>query len=252
MDLAKGLATRLIGKNVLYYKSMSSTMDKAKQQAQKGMLEGTVTIAEKQTSARGRLKRSWISPEGNLALSVVLYPKTELLPYLIMITSLAVIKAIKDTTGLKAGIKWPNDILINGRKVCGILIESGVNREKKRFAVIGIGLNVSLKSYDYPEIAEIATGLESELGNNVSRDELLKRLITELDELYLLLPNKEDIFRQWQNQMTILGEKVQIICGEEMIEGVAEDVSEDGSLKLRCENGKLKRVTVGDISLRKL
>ena len=252
MDLVKGLATRLIGKKVLYYKSMPSTMDKAKQKAQKDMLEGTIIIAEKQTSARGRLRRSWISPEGNLALSVVLYPKTELLPYLIMIASLAVTKAIKNTTGLKAGIKWPNDILINGKKVCGILIESGVNREKKRFVIIGIGLNVSLKSNDYPEIAEIATGLESELGSNVSRDELLKRLITELDELYLLLPDKEDIFRQWQAQMTMLGEKVQIICGEETIEGVAEDVSKDGSLKLRCENGKLKRITVGDVRLRKL
>lgn len=227
-------------------------MDKARQEAQKGAAEGTVIIAEKQTSARGRLKRSWISPEGNIALSVILYPKAEYLPYLIMIASVAVVKAIKDTTGLKAEIKWPNDVLINAKKVCGILVESGVRNQKERYAVIGIGLNVSLRSDSYPEITQIAASLESALGGYVSRNKILSVLINHMDKLYMLLPDGEAIFKKWRALMTMLGKNVQVACGEEKIKGIAQDVSRDGSLLVLCENGKLNKVVAGDVSLREL
>ena len=248
-DIKKGLATRIIGSRIECYKSLPSTMDKARQRAGKGVIEGAVIIAEEQTKARGRLKRSWISPKGNIAFSVILYPQTEFLPYLIMIASGAVFWAIRDITGLKAEIKWPNDILVNGRKVCGILIESGTSKQRQRYAVIGIGLNVSFKNKSYPEIDKVATNLESELGNGISRTELLKKLITRLDEFYSLLEDGESIYKQWRDEIKMLGKRVQVTCGEETIEGIARDVSRDGSLILQCRDGHTKKILAGDVSL---
>jgi len=252
MDLNIELAIRTVGRKILCHESLSSTMDEARKEAQKGADEGTVIIAQKQTSARGRMGREWISPEGNIALSVVLYPESRFLPHMIMVASVAVVRAIKDVTGLKAEIKWPNDIMLNGRKVCGILTESSENKQKKRYVVIGIGINVSLRSKNYPEIAEIATGLESELGKDISIKELLKKLIKELDGLYSLLPDGKAIYKQWRDAMKMLGRRVRVTCGEEEIEGIARDVLQDGSLLLECEDGQTKKVLVGDVCLCKL
>jgi len=251
-EIKKGLSVKLIGREVFYYSTLSSTMDEARQEIKKGAPEGTVIIAGRQTAARGRLGRSWISPEGNIALSVILYPDSEFLPYLIMIASVAVVQTIKDATELKASIKWPNDVLIGGRKVCGILIESGVSKQKRRYAIIGVGLNINLKSDDYPEVAETATSLESELGRNVSPAELLKKLITEMDKLYSLMTEGGAIFSRWRDEMKILGKRVRVACGGEVIEGIAADVLKDGSLILNCGNGEHRKILAGDVSLSEL
>ena len=122
--ITKGLATRFIGQNVLYYPSVSSTNDIARQQALLKTPEGTAVIADRQTTGRGRLRRAWVSPQGNIAVTIVLYPARKNLTYLTMLAALAVLRSIEKTTGLKCQLKWPNDVLINNKKVCGILLES--------------------------------------------------------------------------------------------------------------------------------
>ena len=162
-SITNELDTHIIGQKVIYYPRLSSTMVVAKQEAQLGAAEGTVIITGEQTAGKGRLKRIWLSPKGNIALSVILYPTLPYLSSLIMLASLAVARSIKAVTGLKCQVKWPNDVLINGKKVCGILIESEVRRDIVGYAIIGIGINVNLRLADFPEIMPTATSLSHEL-----------------------------------------------------------------------------------------
>ena len=149
-DISRNLKTDFIGQKVIAYPSLTSTNDIAKREAKKGAREGTVVVAEEQTAGRGRLKRAWLSPKGSIALSIILHPTPAQLPSLIMLASLAVAHCIEKVSGLKAQIKWPNDVLINGKKVCGILIESDVRGSAVDYAVIGIGLNVNLQARRFP------------------------------------------------------------------------------------------------------
>ena len=248
--ITDGLATRFIGQEVSCYPSLPSTNDVAKHQAQEGAKEGTVIIAEEQTAGRGRIKRSWLSPRGSIALSIILYPPLAYLPSLIMVASLAVARAIEQVTGLKSQIKWPNDVLVNNKKVCGILIESGVKGSKVDYAIIGIGLNVNLKPSDFPEIAPFATSLSHELGRDVSRREVVWSLLAEAERLYLSLPAGDSVFKEWRDNLVTLGKKVQVSSGEAAYKGTAESVASDGSLLLRQPDGNLLKIVAGDVTLR--
>lgn len=248
--ITDGLATRFIGQEVSCYPSLPSTNDVAKHQAQEGAKEGTVIIAEEQTAGRGRIKRNWLSPRGSIALSIILYPPLAYLPSLIMVASLAVARAIEQVTGLKSQIKWPNDVLVNNKKVCGILIESGVKGSKVDYAIIGIGLNVNLKPSDFPEIAPFATSLSHELGRDVSRREVVWSLLAEAERLYLSLPAGDSVFKEWRDNLVTLGKKVQVSSGEAAYKGTAESVASDGSLLLRQPDGNLLKIVAGDVTLR--
>ena len=145
VSITRNLTTRFIGQRVLYYPQVTSTMDVARQEAQQGAAEGTVIIAAEQTAGKGRMRRLWLTPGGNIALSIILYPEVSQLPSLIMLASLAAVHSIEKITGLEPQIKWPNDVLVNGKKVCGILVESGVRKKSVTYSIIGIGINVNLK-----------------------------------------------------------------------------------------------------------
>ena len=151
-DITDGLATSFIGQEVTCYPSLPSTNDEAKHKARQGAKEGTGIVAEEQTAGRGRIKRRWLSPRGSIALSIILYPPLAYLPSLIMVASLAVARSIEQVTNLKAKIKWPNDVLVNDKKICGILVESDVRGNKVDYAVIGIGLNVNISSRNFPKL----------------------------------------------------------------------------------------------------
>ena len=248
--ITDGLATRFIGQEVSYYPSLPSTNDIAKRRAQEGAKEGTVIVAEEQTAGRGRIRRSWLSPRGSIALSIILYPPLAYLSSLIMVASLAVAGSIEQVTGLKAQIKWPNDVLVNGKKVCGILVESDVRGNKVDYAVIGIGVNANLKLSEFPQIAPMATSLSQELGRNVSRREMIRSLLTEAERLYLALPAGDSVFKQWRDNLVTLGKKVQVSSGEATYKGTAESVASDGSLLLRQPDGSLLKVVAGDVTLR--
>lgn len=248
--ITDGLATRFIGHEVSCYPSLPSTNDVAKTRSQEGAKEGMVIVAEEQTAGRGRIKRRWLSPRGGIALSIILYPPLDYLSSLIMVASLAVAGSIERVTGLKAQIKWPNDVLVNGKKVCGILVESDVRGNKVDYAVIGIGINVNLKLSEFPQIAPMATSLSQELGRDVSRREIVRSLLTEAERLYMALSEGDSVFKQWRERLVTLGQEVQVSSAEATYKGIAESVARDGSLLLRQPDGNLLKIVAGDVTLR--
>lgn len=248
--ITDSLKTRFIGKRVLYYPQLTSTMDVARQEALRGAAEGTAVVADEQTGGRGRVKRAWLSPRGSVSLSIILYPDVAHLPYLVMLASLVVASSIEGVTGLKPSIKWPNDVLVNGKKVCGILIENEVRGKLVLYAIIGIGINVNFRPADFATMPPTATSLADELGRNVSRLDLTRRLLVEAEGLYLRLPDAESIYQAWRDRLETLGRKVQVISGGTTLEGVAESVARDGSLLLRHSDSSSTRIIAGDVSLR--
>jgi BirA family biotin operon repressor/biotin-[acetyl-CoA-carboxylase] ligase len=249
--ITNNLGTRFIGQRVIYYPRLKSTMDVARRQAQQGAAEGTAVIAGEQTAGRGRRQRAWLSPKGSIALSIILYPELGYLSSLIMVASLAVVHGIEQVTGLKPQIKWPNDVLINNKKVCGILVESEVKGNRVGYAIIGIGLNVNLNLSDLPEISSIATSLSQELGRNVSQLDIIRCLLAEIERLYLSLPSGDSVFQEWRKKLATLGKRVQISSDKTVYDGVAESVAGDGSLMLRQSDGSLTKIVAGDVTLLK-
>jgi len=249
-SITNNLETRFVGQRVIYYPSLASTMEVAKQEAQQGAAEGTVIIADEQTAGKGRIKRAWLSPKGSVALSVILYPSVAYLPSLIMLASLAVIHSIEAVTGLKSQVKWPNDVLINGKKVCGVLIESNLRGDIVDYAIIGIGVNVNLRLYDFPEIQPTATSLSDDLGRDVSRLNVIRCLLIEIERLYLALLAGGSIYEEWRDSLVTLGRRVQVKSGKNIYEGIAESVARDGSLLLRHSDGSLSKIVAGDVTLR--
>jgi BirA family biotin operon repressor/biotin-[acetyl-CoA-carboxylase] ligase len=245
--ITNGLNTHLIGGRVLHYPSLPSTMEAAREEAARGATEGTVIVANEQTAGHGRLGRAWLSPQGSISVSVVLYPDVADLPYLIMIASLAVARSIEALTGLEALLKWPNDVLVNGRKVAGILIESSMGRKAVDYAVMGIGININVDMSVFPEIAATATSLSGELHSSVSRLRVVRRLLVELDGLYKA--PRQAIYGEWRSRLTTLGRQVCVVSGGDAQYGRAESVTADGGLMLRRDDGSLTRVLTGDVSL---
>jgi BirA family transcriptional regulator, biotin operon repressor / biotin---[acetyl-CoA-carboxylase] ligase len=242
------LNTEFIGRRIVYHPVLPSTMDAARQEARRGATEGTVVIAGEQTRGRGRLKRNWVSPAGSIALSIILYPDTARLPYLIMIASLAAVRSIESLTGVKAGIKWPNDVLIRGKKVGGILIENEV-KGRRAVSITGIGINVDVKVDGYQEIAGTAASLESTSGGPL-RISLMAALLNEYEALYRQMPDSGSIFESWRERLLTLGQPVTATGADGSIEGVAEDVDETGALIIRTADRKLIKVVAGDVTLR--
>ena len=250
-SITDNLETHFIGQRVIFYPRLASTMEVAKREAaRRGAAEGTVIVADEQTAGKGRLKRIWLSPKGNIALSVILYPDVAYLTSLIMVASLAVVHSIETVTGLKSQVKWPNDVLINGRKVCGILIESDVRGNIVDYAIIGIGVNVNLRLYDFPDILSTATSLSHELGREVSRLDVIRQLLVEIERLYLTLQAGGSIYEEWRDSLVTLGRRVRVKSGKTIYDGIAESVTIDGSLLLRRSDGSLSKIVSGDVTLR--
>lgn len=247
--ITRALNTRFIGQKVIYFPSLESTMEAARREARWGSPAGTVVITEKQTAGRGRLNRSWLSPRGSLTLSVILRPNLEYLPYMIMIASLSAVYSIEDVTGIKPWIKWPNDILVNQKKVGGILIENDIRRNDLISTVIGIGINVNIHIPDFPEIADSATSLSDETGKIISRLDITRQLLIEMERLYRYLPESDYIFTQWKNRLATLDQVIQVTMGKTVYSGIAESVTPDGNLLLRDADGNLIKIVAGDVIL---
>lgn len=249
-SVVNNLETHFIGQRVIYYPKLASTMDVARGEARRRAVEGTVVVAGEQTVGRGRIKRSWLSPRGSISLSIILYPGVLYLPSLIMLTALAVVHSIEKVTGLKSQIKWPNDVLINGRKVCGILVESEVRGDKVDYSIIGIGMNANFRVSDFPEISSTATSLSDELGCDVPSLDVIQCLLVEVEKLYLALQAGGSVYEEWRDSLVTLGRRVRAVSGETSYEGIAESVARDGSLLLRHPDGNLTRIVAGDVALR--
>ncbi len=245
------LTTRLIGKPLYYYESVSSTMDVARQLVRDGVPEGTVVVTSEQKAGRGRLRRTWISPPGVVAMSVILRPTLSILPQLIMIASLAVVGAIKENLRLNTRVKWPNDVLINGKKVCGILIESEVKGSMVNFSSIGIGINVDFDPSKYPDIMQAATSLSHECGHDLNKDDVVCAVLQKFDELYLRVTSGGSVYEDWRDAMGVVGQWIRVKAGEAVIEGSVEAVTEGGNLILRRADGSSYEVVVGDVTVLK-
>jgi len=248
--VSRRLTTEFVGRNFLYYPSVTSTMDVARKAAREGAKEGTVIVAEEQTIGRARLGRAWINPPGVLATSIILRPEMGQLIRLSMVGSLVTSRCIEKATGLKTTIKWPNDVLVRGKKISGILLESALRGQSVDWAVIGIGINVNFDPKAYPEIADIATSLSVELGEYVSPLNILVYLLTETEQLYLALRRGEPVYQVWRDKLETLGRTVQVKTGDDVEKGYAESVDEDGALMLRRADGSLMRVVAGEVTLR--
>ncbi len=245
-----GLNTEVVGKEVVYFDTIGSTNDVAKEMAEKGAEEGLVVIAGRQTKGRGRLDRSWVSQKGGLYLSVLLRPKMEpqQIPRLTLMAGLAALKAVA-SYGLGASIKWVNDIRVGGRKVCGILTEVSGSAEVMDYAVVGIGLNVNNSVSRFPrDVRSLATSLRDELGEKVSLADATKRLLVEFDEQYRRMRSDgfPGIIKEWIAACDTIGRRVRIVGISEVFEGSAIGVDEEGALMVESD-GAVKKVTAGDV-----
>ena len=254
-DVLAGLNTQFIGRHILHFDSISTTMNAAHKAAKEGAAEGTIVLAEEQTAGRGRFGRSWITPKGStIAISVVLHPHLPHLSKLNMVASLAVVRSIESVTYLKPLIKWPNDVLIQGKKVSGMLIDSSVRGEEVEYAIVGIGINVNLDVTRFAEISSIATSLSSQLGREVSRLRVLQHLLREMEELYLMVRRNEPVHEEWQKYLETLGKEIEVRWGGDekarAEKGYAEAVDENGNLLLRRSDGSLVTVAAGEVTLR--
>lgn len=251
------LKTKWMGKTIHYFPSLDSTNSKAYELATKGAEEGEVVIAESQEKGRGRLGRNWFSPPSlNLYLSVILRPQIppHQAPLITLMAAVATAGAIKKYSGLHPLIKWPNDILLKGRKVAGLLNEVRSETDRIHFVILGIGVNLNLDEKMFPkEIRSIATSMKREMGQAISRKEFLSSLLQQLEEWYAIYLKEGGgvILNAWREKARIKGQRVKVTSWGETLSGIAVDVDLDGALILKMEDGKQRRVVAGDVEYKR-
>ena len=252
-ELVKLLKTSFVGKGEMVYRqSAESTQSIAIALAKKGKVDAVV-IAEQQSGGRGRMKRKWLSPRGGVWLSVVLKPAvptvtSTMLPF---VAAIAVCDAIREATNLAATLKWPNDVMVAGKKVAGILLDLSAEAETVNYAVIGIGINANVDASKLKmdrERRPAVTSLMDELGHDVNRLQLTKLLLEKIELFYLVLEKNGPaaIVAEWRKRSDMIGKKVDVIQQGARYDGVAADVNDDGSLRIRTARGDMN-VTSGDV-----
>mgnify|MGYP000986537667 CR=1 FL=1 len=251
-EISEGLETKTIGREIYHLYETNSTNDEAKSLAANGGIEGTLVVAERQVKGKGRLGRLWISPQGGIWISIILRPEFQPFeaPKLTLAAALAVTRVLRDKTNLEAQIKWPNDIFINSKKVCGILTEMNAELDRIQYVVLGIGLNVNIDLKKFSEeIGESATSLIKELGRPVDRVKLLKSILTEIEEVYYFFLKKgfPPLCQEVKDLSYTLGRWVHLRQGDKVISGEAIDINEDGALILRTKERQVITVVSGDV-----
>ena len=248
---------RIIGRDIRVFEETQSTNDIAEKLARDGVNEGVVVFAESQTHGRGRLGRKWLSPpRKGLWFSVLLRPdlQPQAATQLTVAAATALVRAISSHTGLRPEIKWPNDILIRGKKVAGVLTELSAELDHIRYIILGIGVDVNLVANDLPaDLRKIATSLKIEAGRAFRRADLAAAILQELDHDYARIRNQQfaAVAEEWQAHCATLGRRVAIHIGDRTLEGRAEALDPDGALLLRTDHGHLERVIGGDVTLQK-
>ena len=248
--LRAGLYTAIVGRSIRFYQSTPSTMDDAAQWARDGADDGAVVVAETQTASRGRRGRRWISDAGNLYFSVLFRPDADALPLLNPLAGIAVARAIRRVSGITPSIKWPNDIMIDGRKVAGILAESAMSGPRIEYAIVGVGVNVALDVSADAEIAATAGSLNDLANTEIERAELLRRILQYMDALYLDLGRGRSPVPEWRRWLDTLGQRVSVTHYDATHTGRAEAVDAHGNLILCADDGRRLTLSAGDITLR--
>lgn len=256
-EIQVGLDTEIIGKTMEYFPTVESTNRTAKALAYHGAADGTIVVAEEQTGGKGRLERNFYSPRcKGIWFSVILRPKflPHDAPKCTLMAAVAVAEAMK-RFNLKAGIKWPNDIMHDGRKLVGILTEITGEMGKITYIVIGIGINVNMNRDDFPEeLRDVAASLSEMTGEELSRVEIFRAVLEEFDKLYREVSESgfDAVIERWHKYNVTLGKKVNVISagdGGETFTGKAVDLDKDGALLVETPQG-LRTVYAGDVSIR--
>lgn len=255
-EVKEGLKTKVIGQNICYEEEIDSTNNKAKELGRIGAEEGTLVIAEKQISGKGRLGRVWESPAGTgIWMSLLLRP--EILPQyasrLTIVAGLDMCEAISEVTGLKAMIKWPNDVVVEGKKICGILTEMSAEMDRINYIVVGIGVNVNMK--EFPKSLPYASSLALLGGKEYSRKEILQSFLEKFEkdyEDYKAKPDLEALKERYEASCINLHQKVRLIKKNEEVIAEAIGINNAGELIVRYEDGTEEEVLSGEVSVRGL
>ena len=248
------LHTKIIGKKIVHFDKVSSSNDEAKKLALQGAPDGTVIVAEEQTGGKGRLSRGWFSPKyKGIWFSMLLRPTflPQEAPKCTLMTAVALTRAIRKF-GVDVGIKWPNDILYNGKKLDGTLTEMNAEMERIHYVIIGTGLNVNILPEDFPEeLRDIGISLQSIKGERLARVPLFAEILNAMDELYceVLEHGFSKVLDEWRKYSVTLGREINVIGVKETYAGVAADIDEDGALLVDTPKGRT-RVLAGDVSIR--
>lgn len=254
-DIRSGIVTRRIGQVIHLLHVVDSTNDEAKALAVRGALEGTVVIADAQERGRGRMGRSWTSPRGvGVYFSVILRPAIQppAAPALSLLGAVAVAEAIEAVAGLAPGVKWPNDLIVRGRKVGGILGEVAAEASHLHYVVLGIGINVNQTEASFEgELRHTATSLRIEAGRLVDRTAMIRSLCESLDRWYncFLSEGLAPIIERLRQCCLTLGQKVVARSGDQQLCGLAVDLDHAGALVIRDADQRLHRLIAGDVTL---
>ncbi len=254
------LATEIIGRRVIYFRTVDSTNTCALELATRGAPEGTVVIAEEQTRGKGRLERRWHSPPGKgIYLSIVLRPKVkvEFLTHFSILSALAVAETVEGLSPYPPDIKWPNDILLHHKKVAGVLVELGTENDLVSYLIVGIGINLLQREEEFPrELRGKATSILIEGGEVVYREEVVVKLLQNFDRWYkvLLTSGATPILERWKDYShNWIGKEVKVVTPEGEFYGISEGIGDDGRFLVRKGDGELKDVWAADIvSLREV
>ncbi len=247
------LLGKSFGRNVIIFETIDSTNTYSKSLDKNSAPHGTVVIAEEQTSGRGRLQREWVAAKGmNLLFSVILYPEfnVEKIALLPLIGSLAVADAIDKVTGLSSTCKWPNDVLINQKKVCGMLLESSSGESGIEKIVLGIGVNVNQQEFPRDLLTK-ATSLRNECGRTIDRTILVSIILEELENRYEQLSHfsPQQLLQEWKLKALLFGKKITVLESQSSYAATAIDIADDGGLIIQTEDGSKRKIFAGDVRL---
>ncbi|AKA67453.1 biotin--[acetyl-CoA-carboxylase] ligase [Clostridium scatologenes] len=255
-EISENLTTKYIGKNLFYFESLDSTNTKAKELASKDAPHGTVVISEEQTSGKGRLGRVFISPKRKgIWISIIMRPDIEpfKVPRITQIGAAAVVNAC-EAFNIEVQVKWPNDIILNNKKVCGILTEMSGELNKVSYVVMGIGINANLDKEDFPEdLRDKATSISIETGSYIKRKEFVSILINTFEKLYEEFVEENNIKTSvdiCRNHSILIGKEIKIINRNEEILAKALDLDENGELIVEFKDGSIHKVFSGEVSIR--
>lgn len=259
-EIGHGLGTRVLGREIHCFEVIDSTNNYAKKAAAEGCSDGTLVVAECQTAGRGRLGRPWESSDKKgIWMSIVLKPciSPEEVQVITIAAAVAVVDAIYKATGIETGIKWPNDILLEGKKVCGILTEMSCEMERVNFLVIGMGINVNQDGEDFPEeLRNTAISLKMHGGVEgiLRRSEIIKQILYEMEKQYdkIKMGKTDEIIEEWKKKSVTLGKLVRANIRNTEITGTAVDITEDGKLVVKSADGEELEVLSGEVSVRGL
>ncbi|SFB17689.1 BirA family transcriptional regulator, biotin operon repressor / biotin-[acetyl-CoA-carboxylase] ligase [Cohnella sp. OV330] len=252
-ELQSKLGTTAFGRHLHIREVVTSTQDVLRELAEEGAPEGTLVIAERQDNGRGRMGRSWVSPPGRgVSMSLLLRPDVplQLAPQLTLLAAVALCRSLGRETGLPIGIKWPNDLLVDGRKISGILLESATEDERLRYVAVGLGIAVNLDADDYPEeLLARAVSLKMAAGRAFDRTALIAAVLLEFEQLYAVYKERgfEPIRILWETYSVTLNRTVSLNAGHGFFEGVPRGLDESGGLRVELPDGGVRTIYSAEI-----